>query len=470
MNDKPRNKTKKTDAGPAAGSSDSALQAAAATGERIAKRLARAGIASRRDAEAMVEAGRVKVNGKVLTSPAFNVQLTDRIEVDDAPIPAIERTRLFLFHKPAGVVTTNRDPEGRRTVFDVLPEGLPRLLTIGRLDINTEGLLLLTNDGGLARVLELPSTGWLRRYRVRVHGKVDPQALEGLKDGIAVDGVFYGAVEAVLDREQGSNAWLTIGLREGKNREVRNILGALGLEVTRLIRVSYGPFQLGDLPEGAVQEIKGRTLRDQLGERLVSESGANFDAPVTRPFSNSPVRGEAKAVTETEAPAKRRGKEAPVVEKRPLQKRKRSREETREEALGRLQTKPQRRGAGPSGRAKDADAPRSRSSNVWMAPGARPMGKKKDAVSDPTAAARPPERKGGKPDAYSKAEGRAGGKPDRKRGESGSGARPGGKPGTDKRPGGKPHGFSRTGDRPRPAGGKPGGPRRSGPGKGPGRR
>src|SRR5690606_5058380 len=150
---------KKTDGGPAAGSSDSALQAGAATGERIAKRLARAGIASRRDAEAMVEAGRVKVNGKVLTSPAFNVQLTDRIEVDDAPIPAIERTRLFLFHKPAGVVTTNRDPEGRRTVFDVLPEGLPRLLTIGRLDINTEGLLLLTNDGGLARVLELPSTG-----------------------------------------------------------------------------------------------------------------------------------------------------------------------------------------------------------------------------------------------------------------------------------------------------------------------
>ena len=251
-------------------------EAVAEEGERIAKRLARAGISSRRDAEELIAAGRVKVNGKVLASPAFNVSITDKIELDGMEIPAIERTRLFLFHKPAGVVTTNRDPEGRRTVFDVLPENLPRLMTIGRLDINTEGLLLLTNDGGLSRVLELPATGWLRRYRVRVHGKVDEQALAGLKDGIAVDGVFYGAVEATLEREQGSNAWLTIGLREGKNREVKNILGALGLDVTRLIRVSYGPFQLGELPEGHVLEIKGRMLRDQLGERLVEEVGRKF--------------------------------------------------------------------------------------------------------------------------------------------------------------------------------------------------
>ena len=177
-------------------------------------------------------------------------------------------------------------------MFDVLPKDLPRLMTIGRLDINTEGLLLLTNDGGLARVLELPATGWLRRYRVRVHGKVDEKALAELKDGIAVDGVFYGGIEAALDREQGSNAWLTIGLREGKNREVKNILGALGLDVTRLIRVSYGPFQLGELAEGAVQELKGRMLRDQLGERLIEEAGANFEAPVAVPFSNKPVRGE----------------------------------------------------------------------------------------------------------------------------------------------------------------------------------
>src|SRR5690606_35739663 len=235
-------------------------------------------------------AGRVSVNGRKLDSPAFNVSVNDRIEVDGTAIPAIERTRLFLFHKPPGVVTTNRDPEGRKTVFDALPEDLPRLMTIGRLDINTEGLLLLTNDGGLSRVLELPATGWLRRYRVRVHGKVEEKALAGLKDGIAVDGVFYGSVEASLDREQGSNAWLTIGLREGKNREVRNILGALGLEVSRLIRISYGPFQLSDLPEGHVLEIKGRMLRDQLGERLIEESGANFEAPVVNQFSNQPVK------------------------------------------------------------------------------------------------------------------------------------------------------------------------------------
>ncbi|RWC06961.1 MAG: rRNA pseudouridine synthase, partial [Mesorhizobium sp.] len=228
--------------------------------------------------------------GKVLDSPAFNVSATDVIHLDGTEIPPIERTRLFLFHKPAGVVTTNRDPEGRRTVFDVLPSDLPRLLTIGRLDINTEGLLLLTNDGGLSRVLELPATGWLRRYRARVHGKVEESALAGLREGIAVDGVFYGSIEASLDREQGTNAWLTLGLREGKNREVKNILGALGLDVTRLIRISYGPFQLEDLPEGHVLEIKGRVLREQLGERLIEEAGANFDAEIQKPFSNKPVR------------------------------------------------------------------------------------------------------------------------------------------------------------------------------------
>ena len=268
-------------------------------GERIAKRLARVGIASRRDAEELIAAGRVRVNGKVLTSPALNVLIEDVIELDGKVLPPIERTRVFLFNKPGGVVTTNRDPEGRKTVFDVLPQDLPRLVTVGRLDINTEGLLLLTNDGGLARVLELPATGWLRRYRVRVHGKVDEKQLAGLKDGISVDGVFYGAIEAALDREQGSNAWLTIGLREGKNREVKNILGALGLDVTRLIRISFGPFQLGDLPEGHVQEIKGRLLRDQLGERLIEEAGANFEADILKPFSNEPRRRE----RDREAPA-----------------------------------------------------------------------------------------------------------------------------------------------------------------------
>lgn len=335
--------------------------------ERIAKRLARAGLSSRRDAEALVEAGRVTVNGKVLASPAFNVTADDQIAIDGTPIPAIERTRLFLFHKPAGVVTTNRDPEGRRTVFEAFPAGLPRLMTIGRLDINTEGLLLLTNDGGLARALELPSTGWLRRYRVRVHGEVDEAAIAGLKDGIAVNGVFYGAIEAALDRKQGTNAWLTIGLREGKNREVKNIMSALGLEVARLIRVSYGPFQLGELAEGEVRELRGRALREQLGERLIEEAGANFDAPVTTPFSRKQSEARAEQQEATRPPQPARG---PRIEEGGLiRNRKREREQKREQALGRLTTK----GPRPD-RTEKRDQPTTgrRSANVWMAPGARP--------------------------------------------------------------------------------------------------
>ncbi|WP_244480707.1 pseudouridine synthase [Mesorhizobium sp. Root157] len=370
-----------------------ASDASVETGERIAKRLARAGIASRRDAEELIAAGRVKVNGKILESPAFNVAQNDIIHLDGMEIPPIERTRLFLFHKPAGVVTTNRDPEGRKTVFDVLPADLPRLMTIGRLDINTEGLLLLTNDGGLSRVLELPATGWLRRYRVRVHGKVEEKALASLKEGIAVDGVFYGAVEASLDREQGTNAWLTIGLREGKNREVRNILGALGLDVTRLIRISYGPFQLNELPEGHVLEIKGRMLRDQLGERLIEESGANFEADIVKPFSNQPVRRVEPRAEETPRPRPARSE----IGEGGLIKRRKFRENSRDEALGKLSTrpkrdfgerggKPERDGFGGKPGFKKADRdkppldpPGQRKANVWMAPGARPPGKGREA-------------------------------------------------------------------------------------------
>lgn len=248
--------------------------------ERIAKRMSRAGLCSRREAETWITEGRVKINGKLLTTPAFTVTPDDRVEVDGKLLGQRERTRLWLFHKPGGTVTTNRDPEARKTVFELLPQELPRLMTIGRLDINTEGLLLMTNDGGLARVLELPSTGWLRRYRVRVHGKVDESELLKLQDGIAVDGVLYGAIHAELEHVQGSNSWLSVSLREGKNREIKKVMGALNLEVTRLIRISFGPFQLGDLPSGTIREIRSRTLRDQLGEKLIEEAGADFDAPI----------------------------------------------------------------------------------------------------------------------------------------------------------------------------------------------
>ncbi len=253
---------------------------AEAESERIAKAIARAGHCSRRDAERLIEAGRVRLNGRVLASPAVNVAAGDRIEIDGAPLSPRERTRLWLFHKPKGLVTTNRDPEGRPTIFSALPSELPRVMTIGRLDINTEGLILLTNDGGLARVLELPSTGWMRRYRVRAHGKVEQRALDALTRGVTIDGMVYGAMEATLDRVQGSNVWLTVGLREGKNREVKRVLEHLGLSVSRLIRVSYGPFQLGDLHPREVREVRGRVLRDQLGEKLARAAGADFTAPL----------------------------------------------------------------------------------------------------------------------------------------------------------------------------------------------
>jgi 23S rRNA pseudouridine2605 synthase len=251
-------------------------------GERIAKVLARAGLASRRDAEEMVVQGRVTVNGRVINSPALDVTANDVVAVDGAVLPPRERTRLFMYHKPKGLMTTHADPEGRPTVFDNLPEGLPRLISVGRLDFNTEGLLLLTNDGGLARALELPDTGWLRRYRVRAHGEITQAQLDQLKDGIEVDGVKYGSIDATLERDQGSNVWLVFAIREGKNREVRNVMAHLGLEVNRLIRVSYGPFQLGELAEGQVDEVKTRVLREQLGEKVIAQAGAEFAAPEQR--------------------------------------------------------------------------------------------------------------------------------------------------------------------------------------------
>jgi 23S rRNA pseudouridine2605 synthase len=247
--------------------------------ERIAKVMARAGVASRRDSEAMIAEGRVSVNGTVLESPALDIGPNDVVMIDGEPLPARERTRMWLYHKPRGLVTTNHDPEGRPTVFDALPEDLPRVLSIGRLDINTEGLLLLTNDGGLARMLELPETGWLRRYRVRAFGQVTQDRLDTLRDGVTIEGIAYGPIVARFERQQGSNTWLTVDLREGKNREVKTVLEHLGLDVNRLIRVSFGPFQLGDLPEGEVDEIRSRVLKDQLGEELMAKAGVDFEAP-----------------------------------------------------------------------------------------------------------------------------------------------------------------------------------------------
>ena len=227
---------------------------------RIAKAMARAGLASRREAERWIADGRVTVNGKVLKTPAVEVGPKDRVLVDGKPLPVSEPTQLWRYSKPKGLVTTHNDPQGRPTVFESLPPGLPRVVSIGRLDFNTEGLLLLTNDGELARHLELPATGWLRRYRVRAKGRVTQEELDRLKDGIEIEGVKYGPIEATLDTVQGANAWLTVAIREGKNREVRKVLGTFGLEVNRLIRISFGPFQLLDLEPGQAEHVKRRVL------------------------------------------------------------------------------------------------------------------------------------------------------------------------------------------------------------------
>lgn len=244
-------------------------------GERIAKRLARAGVASRRAAETMIAEGRVSVNGRVIDSPALNVTARDRITVDGKPVAAAEQTRLWRYYKPVGLVTTESDEKGRDTVFAHLPEDMPRVMSVGRLDLNSEGLLLLTNDGELKRRLELPSTGWLRKYRVRAKGEATEAMLEPLRRGVTVEGERFQPMTVTLDRQQGANVWLTIGLREGRNREIRRALESVGLAVNRLIRLSYGPFQLGEMEPGAVEEVRPKILRDQLG--LAAEQAAPAD-------------------------------------------------------------------------------------------------------------------------------------------------------------------------------------------------
>ncbi|KCV80982.1 RNA pseudouridylate synthase [Actibacterium atlanticum] len=252
-------------------------------GDRIAKVIARAGLASRREAERMIEAGRVTVNSERIFSPALNVTAQDKIVVDGQALAEAEPPRLWLYHKPAGLVTTARDEKGRETVFDALPEGMPRVMSVGRLDLNSEGLLLLTNDGEMKRKLELPSTGWLRKYRVRVRGYPSEDTLAPLRKGVTIDGERFQGMQISLDRQQGANAWLTVGLREGRNREIRRAMEHVGLVVNRLLRVSYGPFQLGELKAGEIEEVRGRVLRDQLGLDSDFKPALKPKRRVTRP-------------------------------------------------------------------------------------------------------------------------------------------------------------------------------------------
>src|SRR6056297_155398 len=251
-------------------------------GERIAKVIARAGVASRREAERMIESGRVTVNGKVIERAALNITPKDKVTVDGRDLTAPEPPRLWLYHKPTGLVTTTRDDQGRTTIYDELPEDLPRVMSVGRLDLNSEGLLLLTNDGGIKRKLELPSTGWLRKYRVRVKGRPNDKTLNPLRQGVEIDGEKFQPMTVSLDRQQGANAWVTVGLREGRNREIRRAMEAVGFSVNRLIRVSFGPFRLGDLKAGAVEEVRQKILRDQLGLAEPAESTTGRARPRPR--------------------------------------------------------------------------------------------------------------------------------------------------------------------------------------------
>ena len=233
--------------------------------ERIAKKLSRAGVCSRREAERWIAEGRIKVNNVILSTPATNVSEKDKILVDNIPLPKPSLTKIWRFHKPKGCLVTENDPKGRKTIFQILPKSLPRVISVGRLDYDSEGLLLLTNDGAISRKLELPSTGWLRKYKVRVHGIVDKSALLKIKDGIKLDNFKTGPIEAILEIQKGTNAWILIGIREGKNREIRRIMDHLGYPVNRLIRLSYGPFQLGNLKSGEVLEINKNVIKNQLG-------------------------------------------------------------------------------------------------------------------------------------------------------------------------------------------------------------
>ncbi|MEW2913681.1 pseudouridine synthase [Leisingera sp. JC11] len=311
----PKSQPRKAAAKPEAGASPE--------GDRIAKVLSRAGVASRREAERMIAEGRVSVNGKKIDSPALNVTAADRISVDGQPLPEAEAPRMWLYYKPTGLVTSNSDEKGRKTIFDELPEDMPRVMTVGRLDLNSEGLLLLTNDGGIKRKLELPSTGWLRRYRVRINGRPKDEDFAPLRKGLVIEGEKFQPMTVSLDRQQGANAWLTVGLREGKNREIRRAMEDIGFTVNRLLRVSYGPFQLGDLKPGDVEELRPRVVRDQLGLEPEEEKPAGRPTrsrggkPAGRPMGKPGGKPAAKAPAKPGKPA---GKAAAPRSDRPAQR------------------------------------------------------------------------------------------------------------------------------------------------------
>lgn len=413
-------------------------------GERIAKVMARAGVASRRDAEKMILAGRVAVNGTVVTSPALDVLPSDKVTLDGKPIDAPQPARLWLYYKPVGLVTSAKDEKGRQTVFDTMPEGMPRVMSVGRLDLTSEGLLLLTNDGELKRRLELPTTGWLRKYRVRVNGRPNEATFDPLRRGVTIDGETFLPMEITLDKQQGANAWLTVGLREGKNREIRRAMAEVGLTVNRLIRVSYGPFRLNTMKPGDVVEVKQKVLREQLG--APRGDGAGEDDRPARP--RKPRRGGAAVKTQGDRkslgkrpegdarPAARGGK--PFARKGGFAKR-----PARDDADAQ---DPAARSTGPRGKPRSAAAQADKPRRAAAKPGAgaeRPRPHRARSEAD-----------GGKPEGGKRLGGKPGGRdggrdgdaphPDRARADARGAARKGA--------GAKPEGGARIGGKPGAAG------------------
>ena len=420
-------------------------------GERIAKVIARVGLASRRVAEKMILDGRVKVNGKVITSPALDVGPRDKVVVDGKPLDAPQATRLWLYYKPAGLVTTESDELGRRTIYDELPEDLPRVLTVGRLDLNSEGLLLLTNDGELKRRLELPSTGWLRRYKVRVNGRPTNLTFDPLRRGAVIGGEEFAPMEISLDSQRGDNSWLTIGIREGRNREIRRAMEHVGLMVNRLIRLSYGPFRLTTMKEGEVTEVRRRMLRDQLGSLLPGNEDAESDARPARGRRPGPGGRPARGA-EGERPARKpfasRGEGAGDRPRKPFGKRPEGEGEGPRKSFGSRDGEAPRKGFGarkPFERREDGDAPRKPyARRVDEGDGARkPYGRKPEGDGPRKAYAPRDGEAPRKP--YAPRDGEGGRKPYAPR--DGEGARtPYGRPGSDGPR--KPH-AARDGEAPR---------------------